>query len=138
MLNLEFKIKFNSAIKAVLKTELYQKVLRKAKKISPNAEVHQCFYYRKQYGIPGFRKYGRVHFICCVSLGITDPGYLLIKDNKVQVVGDEHTKELFKLCELIQNTRRISNSCMLGLKHEDDVVISDIPSVQMDFGFVIC
>ena len=41
MLNLEFKIKFNSVIKAVLKTELYQKVLRKAKKISPNTEVHQ-------------------------------------------------------------------------------------------------
>lgn len=136
MLNLEFK--FNSAINAVLKTELYQKVLRKAKKISPNAEVHQCFYYRKQYGIPGFRKYGRVHFICCVSLGMMNPDYFLIKDNKVQVVGYKHAKELFKLCELIQNARRISNSCMLGLKHEDDVVISDLLSAQMDFGFVIC
>lgn len=132
------KLELNSPIQAVLKTQLYHNVLRKAKKISPNSEVHQCFYYRKQYGIPGFRKYGRVHFICCVSLGVLDPGYLLIKDNKVQVVGELHSKELFKLCEYISKTRRISNSCMLGLKHVDDVFISDLSSIQMNFGTVIC
>ncbi len=126
----------NNPINAVVKTELYQNVLKKARKISPNAEVVQCFYYRKPHGI--FKtEFGRVHFICCVSMGMTEYDYLLIKDNEVNVVGNKYREELTELSKEILKSRRISNSCMLGLSHEDDVFISDVPSATMNNGFVI-
>jgi hypothetical protein len=127
----------NDPINAVVNTELYQNVLKEAKKISPNAEVLQCFYYRKCNGILGFKRFGKVHFICCVSLGMTEYDYLLVKDNEVEVVGKKYREELTKLGEMILKAKRFSNSCMLGLSHEDDVFISDVPSARMNNGLVI-
>ena len=128
---------FKSPTEAVVKSELYQNVLRLARKISPNAEVLQCYFYRKQYGIPGFRKYGRVHFKCCVTLGMMQPDYLEINDNKVEIFGNKYREELLKLSEMILDTRRISNTCLLCLAHEDDVTISDVGFMKNDNGFVI-
>lgn len=85
----------------------------------------------------GFRKYGRVHFKCCVTLGMMQPDYLEINDCKVKIFGNEYREGLLKLGEMIPDTRRISNTCLLCLAHEDDVTISDVGFMKKDGGFVI-
>ena len=65
------------------------------------------------------------------------PDYLEINDCKVEIFGNKRREELLKLSEMILDTRRISNTCLLCLAHEDDATISDVGFVKKDNGFVI-
>jgi len=128
----------NDCIDTVIKTELFLEVYNEAKKISSDAEVVRCFYYRTYNGILGFRKFSNVHFACDVSLGMTKTGSLSIRDNEIVINGTKAEKEeLKKLCDKILGTKRFSKSCLLGLRKLDDIFITTVGSIRRNKGKVI-
>lgn len=128
----------NDPYKAVVNSKLYKNILDEARKISPDAEVNHCFYYRIESGMI-FRKYSDVHFFCYINLGMTSNADLTIEDDNVRVQGSnsEEVNKLKDLGKMILKTRRISDSCVLALKYKEDVLISDLPSARMNKGSVI-
>lgn len=128
----------NNCIDTVIKTELFLEVFKEAKKISQSSEVTRCFYYRTYNSVLGFRKFNEVHFVCDVSLGMTNSGYLSIRDNKIIINGTKAEKEeLKKLCDKILGSKRFSKSCLLGLRKLDDIFITSVDSIRRNKGIVI-
>lgn len=124
--------------KAVVDSRLYRTVLEEAKKITPNAEVNHCFYYRLETGMI-FKKYSDVHFYCLVTLGVTSDAYLKVEDDKIKVDSSDSGEidKLKGLGKMILRIKNPSDSCVLALKNKEDVFISDVPSVRMNKGAVI-